>query len=278
MDYADKVSKLLRKAERAATEAEAEAFFTKAQNLMIKHAISEAELGLDKENDVIVEKQMRISGTHRAPIFQMGSRVASINGLKVLVSKLERRSKRDAELYGGEARPHTIVLHLIGFESDVTGVMALIQSLELQALREMRRWWKAEGGDLYGGDWVNNHDKNKAKHTFVGGFGDKVAARLAEAKKAATQEVAEERFAARADTSTDTLKDMSDSVSLVLRSRKERVDEWYDKKYGGLTRRSRTGSYRRGGIAASAAGAAAGARADIGQTRMGGSRKGISGG
>lgn len=271
-DYADKISKLLRKAERAATEEEAEAFFTKAQELMVKHAISEAELGLEDE-DEIVEEHIDVTGTHRAPIFEMISRVARVNGLKVLVQKLDRIDKKTAEWYGREPRPHTIRVYLIGFKSDIRNVRTLVQSLEIQAIQEMRRWWKAEGSETYGGDWVNNHDKNRAKHTFVGGFGDRVVQRLREAKKQAVSDVSEERFAARATESTESLKDYSDSVELVLRTRKERVDEWYDKRYGGKTRRTRTGSYRRGGAAASAAGRAAGSRADLGQPRVKGQKR-----
>ena len=70
---------------------------------------------------------------------------------------------------------------------------------------------------------------------------------------------------------SQTVEESSSSVALVLRSRKDRVDEWFDKKYGNSLRSSRQ-SYRRENYGARAAGSAAGSRADIGQGRVGGRR------
>src|SRR4029453_7455356 len=100
-------------------------------------------------------------------------------------------------------------------------------SLQLQMARALQAWWKQEDRS-----WMSKTQNVRARQSFMEGFTYGVDAKLAKARMAGRQ-------AAEKSAGTDG----KESVALVLRSRKDRVDEWMDKKYGNL--RAGRGSYRR---------------------------------
>ena len=75
--------------------------------------------------------------------------------------------------------------------------------------------------------------------------------------------------AARSGVDAETVQKSTD---LVLRTKAERVNDWYDKEYGTTTRTVRR-NYASGGYRAASAGYAAGKSADIWQPRVGGKRE-----
>lgn len=242
--YADKISKLLRKAESTSSQAEAESLFEKAQELMTKYAIDEAMLNLKAEKtEEIVRKTYVFSGIYRKPLFELGYFVGLENDCKVLV-------------YDRSRSPQERHCILIGFESDVRNAMLLIQSLEIQALASMKAWWDETGSEM----GFDKGSGKKARKEFIHGFALEIWRRLQAGRKSGIKQ---------AETESG-----SESVALVLANKRDLVENWFADHYGGSVRRSRVGRNRSyGSFEAHAAGRQAGSKADIGGGRVGGNRK-----
>lgn len=234
-DYAAKIAALLTKAEDpAATPAEAESYTIKAEALMIKWGISDAELdsrrrGRNKRED-IVEVKLPFTGLHAQARARLVWNVANGLGLRSLKSA---RSNGDQ------------VSYLIGHQSDVDRAITLFNSLVVQQDAALEAWWKGEDSPRR---YLSQYDGRKARRQFQVSFGDAVDARLRRTRRAAEQETK--------GTGTD----------LVLVDRKAAVDSWLGEKYPKL------GTAR--GISGSAfgrvAGREAGQRANLGTTAVGG--------
>lgn len=248
--YADKIAKLLRKAESTTPE-EAEALIAKAQQLMTEYAIDEALLAKARGEEVteeIVEEDITYKGVYHAALFDIGYAIALANDCRGLIGK-----------HGKYTR-----LHVIGFKSDVERVRMLDASVQIQAVGALTKWWSEQDSS-----WMTAMDKFKARREFLFGFARGLGHQLT-AAKVAGEKAAAKTQAERAHVSQD---DAVESVALVVRSKKARVQDWMDEAYGKRLRSS-SRRYSSGGHDARAAGSAAGRRADVsGRSKVGGTRR-----
>lgn len=244
--YADKIAKLLAKAESTTPE-EAELLFTKAAELMEKYAIDEAMIDAARgiERDVIVKETLKYEGTYRHATAMIGWSICRASGCR--------------GVYYDDGQSLTYTLTIVGFQSDVNRVKLLNSSLQIQCAKAQRAWAK-EGIK----SWMDRGMKFKTRRDFIFGFAEGVSVKL----QAAHREGRRVATAGEAERTNTTEAQASDSVQLVLRSRKERVDEWMDSEYGAL--RSKSVNYSRGGAGARNGGFAAGRASDVGQTSVGG--------
>lgn len=265
--YADKIAKLLRHAEKAGTKEEADTFIEKAQELMVQYAISEELVNQargenEKTTEEIVQRDLLFTGIYKEALMQIGYAIVNTNDCRGVYYKL-------SAIKG--VRPASIRLTVTGFESDVRRVEMLNASVQIQATAAQARW-NDENKEAI--SWMSGMDKFKERREFLYGFATGLRAQLVEAKKRGAEAARKEEEARLRDAGvslSDAATQSSDSVALVLTSKKQRVDDFVDKTYGRLrsssSRRS-TGSY-----GARSSGAAAGRAADAGGTgRIGGSR------
>jgi hypothetical protein len=202
----------------------------------------------------IVEKKIEYTGIFQVALMDIGFAIARNNTCRAFFVKHDW------------ARPHKHVLTVIGYESDVDRVIMLNASLQLQAARANSNWWKTEDRS-----WVSRPDAYKMRRTFYSAFAQGMASKLAQARKQG-EAAAVRNEAARSDVTEEVA---GKSVALVLRSREETVDDWYDKTHGRSVRPV-TRRYASGGGDARAAGFSAGRDANTGTTGIGGSKGAIS--
>lgn len=254
--YADKIAKLLRKAETTTPE-EAEALVAKAQELMTTYAISEAMIAKATGNskpEEIIRKVISYTGIYRSALFDIGNAIGVANGCRTMISNVTW------------SKPHRTDLILIGFQSDVDRAVMLDASVQIQAASAFHRWVK-ESAELF--RFMSNMDKYKEKRDFFMGFASGLSGKLAAANRAARETAAKDE-AARAGVDN---KAATESVALVLRSRKDQVNDWMDQQYG-KTLRSVSRRYSGGSGAGRGEGRIAGRNADTGGSRLG-NRKSI---
>ncbi|QFG04723.1 hypothetical protein SEA_CHICKENKING_54 [Microbacterium phage ChickenKing] len=201
----DLIAQLLAKAESTTPE-EAEALMEAASKMMAKYMIDQATIDARRAKkgeatEKIVEVRLDFTGAYRGEMLNLCSNV--VHGLGTL---------RGMQYTGGKGKVFSF--WLVGFESDVAQAQVLINSLQLQAAVAVRAWWK-EGKLVYGGR--SSYDQEKARRSFVHGFGTGVGTKLRAARAEAVSE-------AKAGT------------ELVLVNRKDKVDSYME---GKATRKAR---------------------------------------
>lgn len=249
-DIPDKINKLLTKAESVAGTPEADALIAKATQLMIKHEIDEAMLAASRGKnapDEIVEVTLEYTGIFKDSTMTIGFACAKANGCKAFYRKQEY------------VTPKRIDLIVIGYQSDCRNVTTLNTSLSLQCASALNDWWKAQSTAY---NW-NKGVAYKAKREFIMGFASAVGTKMMLARKAAEQEAAK----TEAERTHTTKSVAEQSVALVLRSRRDSVNDWYDEKYSKSVRKV-TRRYSSGGLSARTAGESAGMRASTGGTAV----------
>lgn len=234
-----KIAGLLAKAERTTNEHERDAFNAKAEELMIKYGIEQAELqaaGKVKAEDII-EIKLEFGGIYAVIMPTFAWYVTqSLGNLTLLRAK------------SWDGKTH--YAHVIGHKSDVEAAQLLINSLQLQAMSGMKRWWKTfELRPLLSG-----MEAYKARREFIRQFGRGAAERIREERR--TEEV-----------------EVSTGAALVLASKQEAVDKFVQDNYS--VSKGRGGA--QGSAFGGAAGRAAGRQANVGTTSVGGSRKALNG-
>lgn len=231
-----RVRKLLAKAEDpAATAQEAETYTAKASELMAAYGIDRALLAAaDPSLDVVGDRVVTLDRPYAAEKAQLVSQIALALGCRVV-----RRTR-----YPGGVKELSV--HLFGHRSDLQRAEILFTSLLLQAMRALAR------------TEVPRWDHPAAfRRSWLSGFSFSVGRRLEAAERAAAAQ-AEDRFAA-----TGT------STALVLADRSAAVEAARDAAYPDLEpARARQLSGSGGAL-----GWAAGQRADLGTTRLGGRRR-----
>ena len=255
LSYAEKIAALLRKAEATDNDNEADALTAKAQQLMIKYAITDELLAQAEGRelqDEIVEETIEYRGIFHMAIFDIGAAIARNNNVRHLIYRHSGVSQTD--------------LVIIGFKSDVERVKLLDASIQLQATTAMRRWWKTQDTSYY-----TPMQKSLQRRQFLMSFATGVSMKLKAARAAGQQEAVDEVAKSRNVAKSEVQK----STELVLVSKAQRVDSWIDEKYGKLGKSTRR--YKGGNMAAYSAGIQAGRNADVGQPRVGG-RKALPGG
>src|ERR1051326_8295178 len=125
--YADKIAKLLRKAE-STTQEEAELLVQKAQELMTQYAISEELISRAKgenakKREEIIEKTINLTGQYRNELWDIGATCARNNDCRVLIG-----------------RGSTVTLYVIGFESEVRPAGWPFPRLEIPQLGARTRY------------------------------------------------------------------------------------------------------------------------------------------
>lgn len=262
--YADKIAKLLAKAEDTDNPAEAEIFTAKAQELMTQYAISEQMIREQegKPREEIVEEYIVYGGTYGAAHARIGQNIGEANNCKLLwgQASVEKPLKTDPTR---TRYVNATKLYVIGFESDVARVKLLDTSLQIQATIALTGYVKDGGLE---GLWDNN-DKTRARRDFIEGFASGLGQKLRAARSKGEEEAAHEE----AERTGVTEDEASESVALVIRSRKDQVQDWYDEKWGGRVRKSRASYRRYGSYGARSAGHSAGMSANTSSNNLRGS-------
>lgn len=229
----DKIQKLLAKAERTTSQEEAEAFYSKAQELMTKWAVDDAMLaahaGAAGKKDEIGEDSIQVAGTYFQSDVRLATVIARANNCRTLQAKWS----------------HSI--YFIGFESDRERCKLLFASLQIQCARFAKRECPTT---TEWGDKIPGWDKYVWKRSFRFGFADTVGRRLREAMERTVK--------------TEDKKSGGNSLLPVLADRKGQVERFFEQTPKGKGRASSLQADWSG----KAAGRAAGNNADLGQPRM----------
>ncbi|HEX3260423.1 MAG TPA: DUF2786 domain-containing protein [Pseudonocardia sp.] len=231
IDKLDTVRKLLAKADGAATPAEAEVYTAKAVELMARHGIDEALLGAAAPHcDEVATCRIPVADPYSAGKARLLAWTASALRCRAVLH----------EAGGGRVAAVTV----LGFASDRAWVELLYTSLLLQASAQLARQrpaWVGESVAAYRRSWLH-------------GFAVRVHQRLVEAEARAAESAAAARASPSAGPSA------GPSVALVLADRRARVDRAYAEEFPQIGRARQTRLSGSG----HAAGAQAGARADLG--------------
>lgn len=198
-----KVEKLLAKANRAATQEEADTFFAGAQRIMTEHGIEETMLNLSsgevKAEEVIdTDMVIKRSGYFESMV-TLASEVARANDVRVLIK--EQRS------WGTEAG-----VRFVGFPSDISKAMMMYTALLAHCTRE-RRTLPTYIDAMPERDREEKNARAKAiahwRHSFSLGYARRIGQRLYEMKLEA------ERAAKAADSTGTLLPALIDKAALV---------------------------------------------------------------
>ena len=169
----EQVALMLEKA-KTTTPGEAEMLTARAEKLMIRHGLTEAMLEAASptvKDEPIVKRTIRFHNTFAAALVNLGMVAEAFGTMRALQSGTK----------------NTYVLWIVGHESDADRVVPLIVSLEEQAHRAMRDWWKREGKErCY---WMTTQQQWMARRQFYNSFAAGVASRVREE----LQEVKSER-------------------------------------------------------------------------------------
>lgn len=239
--YATKIAGLLRKAESTTPE-EAEALIEKAQALMEKYALEQWMIAqrTDAAAEKIVERAVYYHGYYGPAHFAIGSAIAEANDCKVLVSKFDNNT----------------TLYVLGFESDAERVIMLDSSLQIQARAALA---VAEKEEDFFQSWMSTHRRCLQRRTFLIGFAEGLQDRLDRARATGRREYVQERVE-----DGESAEEVATGLALVVRSRADRLNDWYDQKYGNLKSRGMGGTKRTGSYSARKAGQRAGRNANTG--------------
>lgn len=242
-----KVRALLAKAESTSFTEEAAALTAKAHELIATHAIDLAMLEERIGRGEIVTRMIFIDAPYPKEKFLLLSAAASANnadalfglGQKGFEALREQRRLDEMDSPGQFA-------WLVGYESDLDSVELLFTSLLLQAVNVM-----LNAGTKT--DWSGTNRTKSFRRSFLIGFSNVIDRRLAEVARLAR---------VTAD------RESGGSVLPVLSSRRDEVERELAEQFPN-TKQLQTSVSNTEGIQA---GAHAGVRADIGSTRMPGSR------
>lgn len=229
-DIEDRIAKLLAKAEGTDNALEAEAYMTKAEELMLQHGIERAQLeakgkpGTKREEIVTVRVHIPNGHGYADAMLQTGFAVAPAFQVRPLKSNG----------YDGSRWAW-----FIGHKSDVDQAEQLFKSLIVQAQQQAKSWWRSEGKAQQ--PYASDNEAYLARREFIYAFASGVRERLAETKN---------RVVAEAGVGTE----------LVLVDRRKLVDDWVSSNIEfGKARAG--GRSTHGGYAAAQAGKQAGREA-----------------
>lgn len=232
-DKLDVVRKLLAKAERAATAAEAESYTAKAVELSARHGIDAALLAAARPGcDEVGTRRIAVDDPYSAGKARLLAWTAAALRCRAVLHQAR----------GGRVTAVTV----LGFAVDRERVELLYTSLLLQAgtqLTAQRPTRPGESVAAYRRSWLH-------------GFAVQVHRRLLDAERAAAEQAAGGSPAAGAPT--------AGSLALVLADRTDRVQRAYAEAFPALGR-ARPRALSGSGFAR---GAAAGDRADLGGLRV----------
>ncbi len=234
------IRKLLAKAERAATPDEADAYNTKAAEMMARHGVDAAMVAARPDGgprDEVASVRLAMTDPYSAEKAQLAYGVARAMGCRLVQ-------------HAGIGRGRIDAVTVMGYRSDLQRVELTYTSLLLQATRTVVRQrppeWSRESTAAF-------------RRTYLVGFTNEVHRRLAAAERGAVEQ------------HDATATPGAPSAALVVADRRALVDRAYDQQYGHLKagrRRQLSGTGYRAGIEA-------GRRADVGQRRVGDTRRAL---
>jgi hypothetical protein len=199
LDVADKVRKLLAKAEDpAATPEEAESLTAKAQQLMTKYAIDLAMVADGARAEEFVERWWVVEGPYAAHKVSIINAVARANDCRAIYT----------DLRGGRKR-----IDVVGYPTDVEWVETLSRSLEVQLASALAAAVRHKHPDVHGRTF---------SVAFVQGFATEISTRLQRARRAAVAE---------ADAARGAHEEHGPSAALVLVEKGERVEQEFTVRY-----------------------------------------------
>ena len=238
--WVERVSALLRQAESTDHPAEAEAFTAKAQELIAKFAISEAQLAAAqgrKITEQIVIHSFRSHCKYKEGDWTLIRGIAAACGCK------------ERTFLGYRGVGYSI--NIIGFESDVEAFKLLYASLDVQRARALA------ASKVDKPSWVHGNVWNRE---FFEGFAGPVCRRLRETTRVAQAEAKAEEVEA----------DVQEAQSFlpVLADKRARIEEFEDQHFGKAKYGKSSSSYRQSSGDARGAGRAAGERANIGTASL----------
>lgn len=239
-NYPDLIAKLLATAESLAQSGREEAaatYLAKASELQLEHMISDSDLrqsGKGPTDEIIA---MTVRGVDKGAAFVKAKRDLVAGLASIFHCKVNMAMDRS-------------IMTLYGYESDVTFVQQLLDSLLIQLHSHMLH---DAGQELRRAFHVDRSWKTSYAHGWV----NRVVSRLRDFRKA-------QEFAAGQEMST----------AVVLRDRSVAVTEYYNDRFAGKIRAGYKNQSVRDARGA-AAGADAGNRADLGGTRIETNRKSL---
>jgi Protein of unknown function (DUF2786) len=199
LDVAEKVRKLLAKAEDpAATAEEAESLTAKAQQLMTKYAIDLAMVADGARAEQFVERGWVVEGPYAAHKISIINAVARANDCRAIYT----------DLRGGRKR-----IDVVGYPTDVEWVQTLSRSLEVQLATALTAALRHKHPDVHGRTF---------SVAFVEGFATEISARLQRARRAAVAE---------ADAARGAEGQRGPSAALVLVAKSDRVEQEFTVRY-----------------------------------------------
>jgi hypothetical protein len=233
-----KVRKLLAKAEGTDNQEEADAFFAKAEEIMLANALDEA-LIRHKTGQASFEvgvEEVEFAGIFRSMQLNATSWIAQGFGFKCTKTK----------------RGTVDVLKVYGVVSELKEAMTIITSLQIQCARAMKRFEREYKDDR---PWAGKQQLYVARRSFIMGYGEVAGARI----KASRQRIIDE------------IVKTDDSLLPVLRDTSSAIEEFIQNMYPNLRkgRRSRIGVDNRG----YGAGGDSAMTADIGNARIAGRKE-----
>lgn len=234
-DIADRIAKLLAKAESSTHKAERDAFNAKAEELMLRYGIEQAELESQGKAEVeeIVRERLQYKGDYAIVMGIFVNSIAlALGSLKVLQSKWRNQNS----------------VYVIGHKTDVEHCLALVNSLQVQAQTEVRRWWRSAPERNYLTPWEGYLERRGYLEGFASGAADRIRKERRDVRQTASK-----------------------GAELVLVSKEQRVDAWFAEQYPKLGKATTHRSGHEGRLN----GFRKGQQADVGTTRVGGSRTAI---
>lgn len=246
----EKIVKLLAKAEGTTNEHEAETFREAAEKLMVKWGIEQLDLEVagKVQRDEIVHRVYDAPGIYGFALQRLASNIArGLGNLEVLVSK--RSARNDKGKFVDIA-----TVYIIGHTGDLDRFELLYNSLQLQAITAMNRWWKTSEERYY----LKGMEAFKERRQFVLSFGQAVFTRLVAAREA-----------------EKTSGHVSHGAELVAVDKGKAVKAFTQAKFNPVSSRSR--GVHGGGAGGRTAGHAAGMAAGLGGKGIGGARGQLGG-
>jgi len=232
------LKKLLDKANHANTsDDERDAYNAMASKLMLKWGIEEATIA-----DADRTQQEEIINVTIVTTFPKGY---SFEGTMVTV---EVAQALNCTAYFLRRPGNKTDGNVVGFKSDVILVQQLVASIALQCHTALEREMRTVDFP----EWATGSDKFNHRRSFVRGFAKAVGQKLR-------------------DTRRQFVEETGPGTDLVLVSRKAKVDTWVNENIN--LRKTPPRKATPNGLAA---GKVAGQRADVGQSQMGGSSRGIT--
>lgn len=199
-----KVQALLNKAESTTYEQEADAFYAKAQDLMLQYAVDEAELEAagKKKNESIVIRNVFIKrgwpGTEARQVF-----------LNLIAKSFGCRTF----LWTG-----TDQVAVVGYESDTMFVEMLFLSVNLQSVSAGRR--EVKEAKARASEWGEKFGEAAFRRGFMYGYLMRVAERV------------KERYDKK-------IEEVSESTAIVLSDKGKEVDGWIKDRFSMVDKKTR---------------------------------------